>query len=143
MLPSGQESNSKDKKQMKHIVCLLLSLSAMGCGTSFSNTRVGPNRFTVISHGHDEGPENYSLLLAKSYETCKSAGFKDYTVVSLAKDTRRVIMFIRCEDEKKSFNPSITSDEKKKDDNSLMTDLQNFYESAKRRLQEHTEETAK
>lgn len=132
-------------KTFQNITFLLILSSTMGCiGTTFNSTKVGPNRFTVASHGHDDGPENYSRLLEKSYETCSAAGFKDYTVVNISRETRRVVLFVQCEDEKKTYAPpAVAGNEPKKEESSFMADLQTFYENAKKRLKEHTEESTK
>lgn len=121
------------------VVCLSMTLLSIGCvGQSYSNVRVGPDRFAVVSKGHDAGPENYGKLLNEAYNTCSTAGFKDYSVTSIAHEPRRVVVFVRCTNEPVAQTLEPHSEEKST--SSFMTDLDNFYQNTKKKLQEKLKE---
>lgn len=82
------------------IVCLISSLLSVSCiGQSYHTTKVGPNRYAVISRGHDYGPENYTHILETANKTCNAVGYEDYIVNQVAYEPRRVVVFITCNKE--------------------------------------------
>lgn len=104
---------------------LLLSALLTGCfGQTYSSTRVGPDRYTVASHGPDTGQENYTKILQHAYVTCGEAGFNDYTVTYVAYDRNRVIAYVKCEPEKKATNGE-----------SVLAEIKKLYDDAKRKFE--------
>lgn len=117
---------------MKQSYIMVALLAMAGCANqSYHSTKVGPDRFVISSHGHDTGPENYSKILEKAYQTCLDGGYKDYNITSSASENKRVLVFVQCESEKKA-----ATEEKKPEDNSnsLTAELRKFYDAAKKKL---------
>jgi hypothetical protein len=131
---------------MKSLV-ICLSLISVGCfSQSYDSTRVGPDRFTITSSGNDQGPENYGHILETAYGTCHQAGFKDYVVVQTVLDTRRVIVFVKCESDVVGQGfaqmPAAPEAQPTKDTNhqsSWSEDLSDLYQTAKKKIKEATQ----
>lgn len=109
----------------------LLALCLVGClPPSYSShpTKIGPDRFVITAHSRDPySADNYTKMLQEAYETCVSAGYQDYMVYNTARDDRKSIIYVKC---------GANSPDKPEDGNSMMADLERWYESAKKKIAE-------
>lgn len=114
---------------MKNFI-ILVSLVLSGCGTTYTATQVGPDRYVLSAKGKDAGPDDYPVLLESAFVACKSAGsFQDYTVQTIAYGKESMTLHVHCEKNKQD-NPNANNP------NAAVEDLKKLYEAAKRAVEE-------
>lgn len=67
-----------------------------GCGASFTTTKVGPDRFAVMSEGGHADQDNYVKVLRTAYEACGGAGYNDYIISNQQADVRSLVVYVQC-----------------------------------------------
>lgn len=113
---------------MKKIVFCLVMLT--GCASqNYSMSALGPQQYTVASHGKDVGPNNYAKLLNMAYGICTRTGNNDYIIDDVVHEQEGTTVFFHCTKEVQP-NKAVSNEQ------SWVESLKKMYESVKNKLNE-------
>ncbi len=118
---------------MKKIMMLIASVAFLaGCGTTYSSTQVGPDRYVHTAHGKDINNSTYTAILQNAYTECKSASYPDYSIARTMNEQDSLIVYVQCE--KEQLSPAAT--DARDNPNDAIADMKRLYEAAKKKVEE-------